>query len=156
MEYRPNSAEGLAPYSDYSDLFDMSTVAKYNFEPKKKIRKEVVTFPKVVLGVTGSLSVVEDHMISLFEDEDNEIKEASRLLHSRSEERMPRLNYSRGCGRDARDTDHFVMPSLRLDYVDDHEYREPIRDRDKNWVLDSQRGILNHEPSSDKKELVYK
>lgn len=62
---------------------------------------------------------------------------------------------SRGCGRDKRDTDHFVIPSLRLNYIDTCEYIEPTRDRDKCWVLDSQRNILNSDPNkkTDKTKL---
>ncbi len=42
------------------------------------------------------------------------------------------------------------MPSLRLEVLD-REYTEPVRDRDKNWVLDSQRQILLSLPNKQNK-----
>jgi hypothetical protein len=139
---------------DYSDLFDMTTVMSIDTKQPKRLRKEVVKYPKLVM-LGNSASVLEDEIVSYFEeDDDYEELPPPRLSQSRSDGSILRLNYSRGCGKDLRDTDHFVMPSLRLEYMDDHEYQEPTRDRDKDWILDSQRDILNKEPSPDKRELV--
>mmetsp|Transcript_8681 Transcript_8681/g.12959 ORF Transcript_8681/g.12959 Transcript_8681/m.12959 type:complete len:1038 (-) Transcript_8681:53-3166(-) len=132
---------------DLISLFDMGTVSNQENGPPKKIKSELVSIPRCVF-TENSVSYVEDKMLSYFE-EDICIADPP-LLTSRSESRL-KLNFSRGCGKDERDTDHFVMPSLRLDYMDDKEYSEPVRDRDKIWAIDSQRNILNKDPPTEKK-----
>lgn len=140
---------------NYSDLFDMTTVTSNPQIPPKRIGKEIVKCSKLVIQGKTTV-VVEEDVVSYFEvsDDDNDDDIPPRLSQSRSDGNLLRLNYSRGCGRDRKDTDHFVMPSLRLHYMEDHEYQEPTRDRDKNWILDSQRDILNKEHTSDKNVLV--
>ena len=65
----------------------------------------------------------------------------------RNKIKVDKLFLFQGCGTDKQLTGHFAVPSLRLDTVP-KEYLEPVRDRDKNWALDSQRGILLSPPKS--------
>jgi hypothetical protein len=138
---------------DYSFLFDMSTVMGRNDSAKTIIKSEIVKISRAVLKGNG-IEYTEDSFLSFTEEA---VIEKHKLLNSKSDNAL-NLSFSRGCGKDSRDTDHFVMPSLRLDYIDEKEYEEPTRDREKNWALDSQRHILNdanpEEVAEEKKRLV--
>jgi hypothetical protein len=131
---------------DFSSLFDLGTVALDEktekrhrpFSCSSTIKTEMIPFPRVVLTPsTDSVSVVDDYLLAYYEEEEDDRPQ------ERPRTSPLRLNLSRGCGRDQRDTDHFVIPSLRVNYIENNEYMEPTRDRDKCWALDSQRDILN-------------
>ena len=94
------------------------------------IMSKTIRLPRYVLTASG-VDIVEDLMLSLYEasDDDND----SKVTH------LPIVKGSRS----GDNSGHYpTMPSLRLDMID-REYSEPIRDRNKNWVLQSQRNILN-------------
>jgi hypothetical protein len=140
---------------EFSSLFDLSTVAldekteRMRQRPSSSsstIKTEIISYPRVVLTPsTDSVSVVDDYLFAYYEEEEDERSKG------RPKSSPLRLNLSRGCGRDRRDTDHFVVPSLRLNYIDNNEYMEPTRDRNKCWALDSQRDILNGERDHEEK-----
>jgi hypothetical protein len=119
------------------------------------IKSEIITMPRVVLTPYDTVEIIDDHLLSYYEDVPPSTAPSLFSLSSLSPTKKAppshhpptRLNLSRGCGRDNRDTDHYVVPSLRLNYIDNIEYMEPIRDREKNWILDSQRAILNGDPA---------
>jgi hypothetical protein len=124
------------------------------------IKSEIITVPRVVLTPYDTVEIIDDHLLAYYEDTPASPSHSSHYLTKKfppSHHNPPiRLNLSRGCGRDLRDTDHYAIPSLRLNFIDSKEYLEPIRDREKNWILDSQREILNGDPDEkqEKQRLV--
>ena len=79
----------------------------------------------------------------LYEDNNNNNKNQTKPMRIK---KPHKLSLFHGCGHDKALTGHFSMPSLRLEVLD-KEYQEPVRDRDKNWALDSQRNILLSPPN---------
>lgn len=114
---------------------------------RTRIKSEIVKVPRLIITPDDTVEVIDDEFISYYE-ELIPVSTPQPITNSTSK---LRLNLSRGCGRDSRDTDHFVVPSLRLNYIDNNEYIEPVRDRDKCWVLDSQRPILNGDQEKQEK-----
>jgi hypothetical protein len=128
----------------YKSLFDMSTVEGIN-DKGTIIQSEVLHFPRVVLGGYGKdshLSVAEDTMISYSEVK---LPPKHKILQSSRSDQCLTLHLRKGCGYDKGYTDHFSVPSLRLDVQEEKEYIEPIRDREKIWTLHSQRDMLTGE-----------
>lgn len=132
---------GSGPGDDlYTSLFDTSTVEGVA-DNGKIIQSELITLPRVVMS-GKTISFTEDTMISYSEVD---IPKRKKIIHSSMSDQSLLLNLRKGCGQDKRYTDHYVMPSLRLDAIEDKEYIEPVRDREKIWTLDSQRDMLTGE-----------
>jgi hypothetical protein len=134
--------------NELESLFDMLRLNEEykdnNISPR--IHSELINVPRVVLSRDG-VQVIDDFMVSMYEGNNRS------LTSNRARTSKLRVNLLRGCGRDEAGTEHYVMPSLRLDIVS-KEYAEPLRNRDKNWKLDSQRHILNDEKSKSLSDLV--
>ncbi len=133
-----------------SSLFDMSTLnldsgiiegdSGIDVTPESLI----TSFPKLIMS-GNSMIIVDDYIQS---DSTEEII-SSKRLHSLEKEKLNspgKLILIKGCGRTRENPHDFhTMPSLRLP-AEENEYNEPIRDRDKNWAIDSQRDVINRTP----------
>jgi hypothetical protein len=108
---------------------DSKTKASTSSSRPKGIRRKVVRLEKAVL--LGSSVAVRMEQFFFLEETTVTAVDKQQL----------QLNLIRNCSRHDPDCSP-VMPLLRLEMAD-REYHEPIRDRDKNWVLDSQRHIIN-------------
>lgn len=139
MYNRPDAAvvsdeEAAAVFEEHDDDDeDSKTKASSSCRPKA-IRRKVVRLEKAVL--LGSSIAVRTEEFFFFEE-----TAETRQQQAGVDKQQLQLNLIRNCSRRAPDCSP-VMPLLRLEMAD-REYREPIRDRDKNWVLDSQRHIVN-------------
>lgn len=122
--------------SELKDLFDFSTVKSENLFQRSFLRSREVGIPKYILTSDG-VEESEERIFSLYEDFDRRTQTLS--------ERIGTLPIVKGCSRDNNTVP--TMPSLRVELLD-KSYSEPKRSREKNWVLDSQREILNYEPPS--------
>lgn len=127
--YHPDSGDdsGIQHHPDDDD--DSKTKSSSSSSRPKGIRRKVVRLEKAVL--LGSSVAVRTEQFFFFEETTVTAVDKQQL----------QLNLIRNCSRHAPDCSP-VMPLLRLEMAD-REYHEPIRDRDKNWVLDSQRHIIN-------------
>ena len=120
LQITPDANEAVlqSPHDCHESFFEHST----------KIRRKVVKLEKAVLR--GNSVAVRAEEFFYFE----ETKAVDKNL---------KLSLVRSCTRDRNCP---VMPLLRLEMAD-REYHEPVRDRDKNWVLDSQRHIIDRKGS---------
>ena len=173
---QPGGTEDISPFKSLFDMNtvdleigepeESDDIIEFDFDgwstagEGKISRQEVVSFPKLVM-VDGAMTMVEDRLLD-FSKSDSDLRrdirrtetgEHSPTSHSPPTQSSPRhddlkLRLVRGCGRTGEDTDDFFsMPLLRLTAVE-KGYHEPIRDRDKNWVIQSQREVLNKTPRS--------
>ena len=137
-----------------ASLFDMSTVdveAHTGFiEGDAGIdaypENFTIPFPKLVMS--GNSMMVVDDYIQISESTE-ELKSTGRSIFEKDKLNTPgKLIFIKGCGRTRENPHDFhTMPSLRLP-AQEKEYSEPIRDRDKNWTIDSQREAINKTPRS--------
>lgn len=123
-------------------LFDLSTVANADDRNSGRTIKRIISIPKPYLH-DSTISHIEEKYVT-YERVENDSFEQS--VH---------LNFIKPCGvLEQQKGNAAMMPSLRLDMLD-KEYQEPVRDRDKDWILHSQRPIINEkgkdivEPSFD-------
>jgi len=98
------------------------------------IASKIVKVQNVFLGESG-FELNEESLLSLFELPSDSISDINRINS---------LPLIKGGRESVIGGNYPVMPSLRLDMLD-REYSEPMRDRNKNWVLHSQRPVLNAE-----------
>lgn len=89
-----------------------------------KIKKKILNIEKAIL--TGGSIAIHNEKYIYYEE----------ILHK---DKNLKLNLIKNC---INDSNAPVMPSLRL-VMKEKDYDEPIRDRDKNWSLDSQRSVIN-------------
>ena len=113
------------------ELFDFSTVR--GKDSRSVVKSSIVTKSRVML-VAGTIAVVEEHFLSYSEIPYEQRKALPYTGHP--------LMMVKGCGQRNFDG-QASMPCLRMDALDLNGYSEPIRDRDKDWRLDSQRDILD-------------
>ena len=113
-------------------LFDLSTVLEDEADRYKigKLRKRLITVNRPIFK--GATVVVQSEKYATYEAVSP--KDTNPALS---------LNLFKACGVLEQESGHTpCMPSLRLEMLE-REYHEPVRDRDKNWVLESQRPIFN-------------
>lgn len=125
----------------FTSLFDMSTVKGVD-KRGTIIQSEMITVPRIILGKGKKISFTEDTMISYTEVE---VPQRNKILRTSMSDHALILPLRKGCGHDKSFTDHYMVPSLRLNVKEDKEYIEPVRDREKIWTLDSQRDMLTGE-----------
>ena len=125
----------------YTNLFDMSTVQGVD-KTGTIIQSEMITVPRVVFSNSKKLCFTEDTMISYIEVEPPKKK---KIIQTSMSDNALALHLRKGCGHDKSYTEHYMVPSLRLNVEEDKEYIEPVRDRNKIWTLDSQRDMLTGE-----------
>ena len=112
-------------------LFDLSTASSKN--DSTRIVSKVVT-EKVVILEEGQIAFSEVSYKSYSEEPEVEPDERAEKL---------RINIIKSCSQsDIFQGNAPSMPSLKLN-LSDLEYHEPVRDRDKNWIIQSQRTVLN-------------
>jgi hypothetical protein len=116
---------------DPDHLFDLDSVAanESSFRTPGKVRKRIISVTSPVLK--GST-------ISLRTEKYVKYEEVPEV-----QDPIPALNIFKPCSTDEQLSGHSpCMPSLRLE-MREREYDEPVRNRDKDWILDSQRPIFN-------------
>lgn len=113
-------------------LFDLSTVAEdldKTASPTKFV-KRIITITRPVLQ-NSTVCICSDDYVRYDEVEVDQFAESVKF------------NIVKPCGTRAIEEGHSpCMPSLRLDMLE-REYSEPVRNRNKDWILDSQRPIIN-------------
>jgi hypothetical protein len=129
------SSSQIMTTSDVESLFDLSTVQNIDETSPVKFKRKHFSRPK---------SVLRGNRVEIVEEE-FEVLEEERVEQQRPPNPDLMLPLFRGCG-DRRVAP--AMPMLRMDMMD-REYNEPIRDRDKNWVLHSYRPVLDGPADSD-------
>jgi hypothetical protein len=115
---------------DPDHLFDLDSVAanESSFRTPGKVRKRIISVTSPVLK--GST-------ISLRTEKYVKYEEVPEV-----QDPIPALNIFKPCSTDEQLSGHSpCMPSLRLE-MREREYDEPVRNRDKDWILDSQRPIF--------------
>jgi len=134
--HHPDDIDDLVFTQRHSDDSTDAVVSEHNMmsASTSKIRRKVVRLEKAVLQ--GSSVSVRTEQFFYFEE-------------TRAVDKKLKLNLIRNC---TGDPDFPVMPLLRLEMAD-REYREPIRNRDKNWALDSQRHVVNLKGSEPRFDL---
>ena len=106
----------------------------------------IISFPRLAM-VGNTMQIVDDYIFSV--DRKDQLHKEMSSPKSNDAKSPTKLVLVKGCGgRNKESTgDFFTMPLLRLGATE-KEYSEPVRDRDKNWALDSQREVLNRTPRS--------
>jgi hypothetical protein len=116
---------------DPDHLFDLDSAAanESSFRTPGKVRKRIISVATPILK--GST-------ISLRTEKFVKYEEVPGV-----QDQVPALNIFKPCSTDEQLSGHSpCMPSLRLEMLE-REYDEPVRNRDKDWILDSQRPIFN-------------
>jgi len=139
-------------YGSISDLFDMSTVRHGSIDDdrqtKKVIKREKVKLQRLVLGRSG-VHLQDDEYVLL------EVCEKPKKTFPVKLETL-KFNISKDCTTaGALQGNSPSMPLLRLEMLE-KEWQEPVRSRDKNWVLHSQRQILLSDSGADNDYNTYK
>lgn len=132
-----DNRDGTTERDEMLDLFDFNTL-KWS-KRESTITSSVVTESKSIF-VDGKLQVVEESFLSYAEEFSWKPRSGSLLA------KVEPLLMVRGCSN----KDELPsMPCLRLDMLDLNKYNEPVRDRDKDWRIDSQRDILDESGTHD-------
>lgn len=132
--------------NEINSLFNLNTL-KLETNSLNKIKTNLIKIPKIKLN-SNSIEIIEDEILFYYEEDENENNEENK-----NNNKNLKLNLIKGCGSDLYSTDHYIIPSLRLNYINNNEYYEPRRDRNKCWILDSQRNILNNDPNIQNEKL---
>lgn len=140
-------------YGSISDLFDMSTVRHGSInddrQTKKVIKRERVKLQRLVLGRNG-VHLQDDEYVLL------EVSEKPRKTTFPVKLETLKFNISKDCAiAGVLKGNSPSMPLLRLS-MQEREWEEPVRSRDKNWVLHSQRQILLGDSGLDNDYNTYK
>ena len=146
-EASPVESSSFATFN-VKDLFDFSTLDNGNSADggsdrgtRKVIKRETIKLQRLVLGKRG-VHMEVDQYVMLDVDE---------RLQRRSPVKLEtlKLNIIKDCNSiGAFKGNTPSMPLLRLEMLE-KEWQEPIRSRDKNWVVHSQRQILLKDSSLD-------
>jgi hypothetical protein len=120
---------GSFSVQDVESLFDLSTVKDIDETGPVRYKRKRFRRPK---------SVLRGNHVDVVEEEFEVLEEEAFELSSEREQELT-LPLFRGCG-DRRMAP--AMPMLKLEMMY-KEYNEPVRDRDKNWTLESYRPILD-------------
>ncbi len=109
----------------------------------------IISFPRLIM-VGNTMEVVDDYILAADrKDQSRKSLHSSPKSGGDQSPQSTKLVLVKGCGGRGKEGtgDFFTMPSLRLGAIE-KEYSEPVRDRDKNWAIDSQREVLNKTPRS--------
>ena len=124
-------------YSDILEMFDFSTLRHHedvDGNQEKVIKTKIVKVPKMIISANGDVSVVEERLLQYYErveDTNTSGKARCRSVTAQSD----------GLNQDDSLTS---MPSLTLNLARLRRgYNEPSRNREKDWVLDSHRQLLD-------------
>ena len=130
MERVEREEKGREYMHEALNLFDFSTVM--GREKRSIVTSTVISKTRALL-VAGKITLLEEQFLSYSEAP----MERSRSLGSTRA--IEPLLMVKGCGQGVAS-----MPCLRIDMMDTNAYSEPVRDRDKDWRLDSQRDVLDY------------
>eukprot|EP01041_Mallomonas_annulata_P007620 gene7620-15603_t len=139
----PHTFKNNLSYEELVDLFSFSTLSNEsnNNNNNSLIKSKIIRIPRNILTENGIITV-EDRMMTYYEQFQDDISASPY-------EKLKKLPFVTSCFRQLHDSNnHSVMPSLKLKLdALNSTYVEPKRNRDKDWILHSQRNILDTQPA---------